>query len=77
MISVPAPSFSAMHTDINGILLFFDEFDSLALKVQLNPTVRGTLLDDIAGDEKAMLKKEHLKLSAAHFIDSVAGEKLR
>ncbi|MFC1239042.1 AAA family ATPase [Treponema vincentii] len=49
---------SKMCTDIKGILLFFDEFDSLASKSLLSPTVRGTLLDYIADNEKHGLRAE-------------------
>ena len=43
---------SKMCNKYNGVLLFFDEFDSLAGIGNLNQVVRGTLLDYLAAGEK-------------------------
>lgn len=60
-----AEKFSKM-TDAPGVLLFFDEFDSLAGTSVLNPSVRGTLLTCIAD----MKRKESkvLFMAATNFL---------
>lgn len=43
---------SRLCSKYNGVVLFFDEFDSLANRAFLNPVIRGTLLDYLASGEK-------------------------
>lgn len=61
---------SKMCTSCKGVLLFFDEFDSLASNVVLNQVIRGTLLDFLsnsngirADDSKVMF------IAATNFYD--------
>lgn len=42
---------SKMCSKYEGVVLFFDEFDALASKLNLNQVVRGTLLDYLASGE--------------------------
>ncbi|MGP1601594.1 AAA family ATPase [Treponema sp.] len=63
---------SKMCKDVNGILLFFDEYDALASKLQLSTTVRGTLLDYIADNEKKGLRDLNgniLFMAATNYIE--------
>lgn len=63
-----------MLTDIDGVLLFFDEYDSLASSSQLDVSVRGTLLDYIADNEKKGLRDPNGKIlfmAATNFKDDL------
>lgn len=65
---------SKMCSDVSGILLFFDEYDSLASKAQLSSTVRGTLLDYIADNEKRGLRDDNGKIlfmAATNFMEDL------
>ncbi len=59
-------------TEQKGILLFFDEFDSLAGKNNLNQVVRGSLLNYIA-DEKTLRSRDSkiLFMAATNFYDDI------
>ncbi|WP_294160196.1 ATP-binding protein [uncultured Selenomonas sp.] len=57
--------FSKMMTDAKGIVLFFDEFDSLAGTHVLNPVVRGSLLNYIADENGLRSKNSKILLMAA------------
>lgn len=56
--------------DAPGIVLFFDEFDSLAGKSVLNPSVRGTLLTCIA-DMRSNKKSKVLLMAATNFYSRI------
>ena len=59
-------------TECPGIVLFFDEFDSLAGKGNLNQVVRGSLLNYIA-DENTMRNRDSkiLFMAATNFFDEI------
>ena len=59
-------------TEQKGIVLFFDEFDSLAGKSNLNQVVRGSLLNYIA-DEKNLRGRDSkiLFIAATNFFDDI------
>ena len=59
-------------TECPGIVLFFDEFDSLAGKGNLNQVVRGSLLNYIA-DENTMRNRDSkiLFMAATNFLDEI------
>ncbi|MFQ8891118.1 MAG: AAA family ATPase [Clostridium sp.] len=64
---------SKMCTDINGVLLFFDEFDALASKAILNSVIRGTLLDYLSNDTDG-IRSENSKvlfMAATNFYGSL------
>lgn len=64
---------SKMCTDINGVLLFFDEFDALASKAILNSVIRGTLLDYLSNDTDG-IRSENSKvlfMAATNFYSSL------
>lgn len=64
--------FSKMMTNCPGIVLFFDEFDSLAGVNILNTVVRGSLLNYIA-DEKGLRSKDSriLFMAATNFPERI------
>lgn len=58
----------------DGVLLFFDEFDSLASTNTLQPTVRGTLLDYIADNAQTGLRNPEsniLFVAATNFYEQL------
>lgn len=59
-------------TECPGIVLFFDEFDSLAGKGNLNQVVRGSLLNYIA-DENTLRNRDSkiLFMAATNFFDEI------
>lgn len=59
-------------TECPGIVLFFDEFDSLAGKGNLNQVVRGSLLNYIA-DENTLRNRDSkiLFIAATNFFDEI------
>ncbi len=59
-------------TEQKGIVLFFDEFDSLAGKNNLNQVVRGSLLNYIA-DENTLRHRDSkiLLIAATNFFDEI------
>lgn len=59
-------------TEQQGIVLFFDEFDSLAGKNNLNQVVRGSLLNYIA-DENTLRHRDSkiLLIAATNFFDEI------
>lgn len=59
-------------TEQKGIVLFFDEFDALAGVNNLNPVVRGSMLDYIA-DEKHLRGRDSkiLFIAATNFIENI------
>lgn len=59
-------------TECPGIVLFFDEFDSLAGKGNLNQVVRGSLLNYIA-DENTLRNRDSkiLFIAATNFFDDI------
>lgn len=64
---------SKMCTDINGVLLFFDEFDALASKAILNSVIRGTILDYLSNDTDG-IRSENSKvlfMAATNFYGSL------
>ena len=61
---------SKMTKEKRGVLLFFDEFDSLA-GLQLDSIVRGTLLDYLANDKDGIRSEDSkvVLMAATNFID--------
>lgn len=57
--------FSKMMADAKGIVLFFDEFDSLAGVNVINPVVRGSLLNYIASENGLRSKDSRILFMAA------------
>lgn len=72
MIFDKALRLSKMCSDVSGVLLFFDEFDSLASTAILNTVIRGTLLDYL-GNEKGIRADDSkvLFMAATNFYDSL------
>ena len=65
---------SEMTNKYKGVLLFFDEFDSLAGVQVLNPMVRGTLLDYLAKNQKGGIRHDTSKvvlMAATNFYDQI------
>ena len=65
---------SEMTNKYKGVLLFFDEFDSLAGIQVLNPMVRGTLLDYLAKNQKGGIRHDTSKvvlMAATNFYDQI------
>lgn len=65
---------SEMTNKYKGVLLFFDEFDSLAGIQVLNPMVRGTLLDYLAKNQKGGIRSDTSKvvlMAATNFYDQI------
>ena len=65
---------SEMTNKYKGVLLFFDEFDSLAGVQVLNPMVRGTLLDYLAKNQKGGIRSDTSKvvlMAATNFYDQI------
>ncbi len=60
----------AKMIDAPGIVLFFDEFDSLAGKSVLNPSVRGTLLTFIA-DMRKNVNSKIMLIAATNFYSRI------
>ena len=61
---------SKMTKEKRGVLLFFDEFDSLA-GLQLDSIVRGTLLDYLANDKDGIRSEDSkvVLMAATNFVD--------
>ncbi|MCI6753047.1 MAG: AAA family ATPase [Selenomonas bovis] len=68
--------FSKMMTDADGIVLFFDEFDSLAGSM-LNPVVRGSLLNYIADENNLRNKNSKILFMAATNYESSIDEAIK
>lgn len=65
---------SEMTNKYKGVLLFFDEFDSLAGIQNLNSIVRGTLLDYLANDKEDGIRSDTSKvvlMAATNFYDQI------
>ena len=65
---------SKMTNKYKGVLLFFDEFDSLAGIQNLNSIVRGTLLDYLANDKEDGIRSDTSKvvlMAATNFYDQI------
>ena len=63
-----------MTNKYKGVLLFFDEFDSLAGIQNLNSIVRGTLLDYLANDKEDGIRSDTSKvvlMAATNFYDQI------
>ena len=62
---------SKMCTDVDGVLLFFDEFDSLASVNVLTPIIRGTVLDYLSNDTHGVRAKygKVLLMAATNFYE--------
>lgn len=62
---------SKMCSGVDGVLLFFDEFDSLASVNVLNPIIRGTILDYLSNEING-IRSKHGKIflmAATNFYD--------
>lgn len=65
---------SKMCSNVNGVLLFFDEFDSLASSQILNSIIRGTLLDYLSNEKENGLRSNESKIlfmAATNFYDTL------
>lgn len=65
---------SKMCTSVDGVVLFFDEFDSLASREILNSAIRGTLLDYLSNDKSNGLRSNEsriLFMAATNFYESL------
>lgn len=63
---------SKMCSNVNGVLLFFDEFDSLASSQILNSVIRGTLLDYLSNENENGIRSNDSKIlfmAATNFYD--------